>query len=44
MKRYATVVVLLASAVSFLVGVIVAGGLPPGAKDLTRPGLGLAHL
>jgi serine protease Do len=35
MKRYATVVVLLASAVSFLVGVIVAGGLPPASPAMT---------
>jgi len=34
MKRYVAVVVLLASAVSFLVGVIVAGGFPPASPAM----------
>ena len=34
MKRYVTVIVLLASAVSFLVGVIVAGGVPPASPAM----------
>jgi serine protease Do len=34
MKRYVTVVVLLASAVSFLVGLIVAGGFPPASPAM----------
>jgi serine protease Do len=34
MRRYVTVIVLLASAVSFLVGVIVAGGFPPASPAM----------